>query len=257
MSYKSNSRKRLINKSYSHSSDINPPAKKRKVSKSQLHSVSALLIKAGECRNENELNEIRSQLNELTDNKNKNKSKNSNTNNKLDKNKIESISESDEEIITCRACNKETIDKNIQFCDECCENCGCKEECCYDYGMYCSQCKQYICGDCGGIEICDDCLEMYCHECTHFKPGKGGGTQCSSCQPWWKKNKPANAFCSGCGSSRNNAHFCTGCGKRYCGECPGFNCCECSEFYCEGCNEMEFCEECGECFCDGCGFHEC
>jgi len=38
----------------------------------------------------------------------------------------------------------------------------------------------------GVVRSCDLCLEMYCDEC--------GDQICRLCQPWWQKNKPANAF---------------------------------------------------------------
>eukprot|EP01083_Nonionella_stella_P030191 82846_1 len=153
--------------------------------------------------------------------------------------------------VTNEAEKEETKDFHVD-CDECGERAGCSE-CWPDYGSYCSQCEEFWCYDCGGVKICDDCSEMYCDECTDFKPGKGGGIQCSHCQPWWKKNKPASAFCSECGSQRSNAHFCIRCNKRFCNECPGFTCEECGDFECENCNEMKFCEECGSTYCSDCG----
>eukprot|EP01084_Bolivina_argentea_P291554 501096_1 len=147
-------------------------------------------------------------------------------------------------------------DGYIIRCIECNESIGC-QKCCSNNGNYCNICEKFWCYNCYEITLktCDSCLIMYCKECTNFKPKKGGGIECSDCQIWWKKNIPASAFCTVCGSQRSHAHFCKGCDRRICIGCPGYICDECEEFQCEDCNDMDSCIICGFSNCDTCGIY--
>mmetsp|Transcript_15991 Transcript_15991/g.24573 ORF Transcript_15991/g.24573 Transcript_15991/m.24573 type:complete len:199 (+) Transcript_15991:34-630(+) len=168
----------------------------------------------------------------------------------------------DDNNVKATKCSKcaHNVSKDV-FVGSCCmcnEDYGCSECDLFDHGFFCSQCNKFYCYDCYSDDyICDTCLEMYCTNCIEFKPVKGGGAvECEACQPWWKKNKPASAFCFGCGSARSNADICTGCNKRWCEQCPTFTCEECGEMECENCNRMEICEGCDGTFCLDCE-HEC
>ena len=178
-------------------------------------------------------------------------SKNPNETNKLRKVNHDFNVNEDEEVVICATCSKQCGEKERSYCSCCDEHAGC-DDCWPDNGSFCSQCNIFVCNDCDGsdesIVYCDVCLEIYCDECGDLKPGKEGKMHCSFCQPWWMKNKPASAFCSGCGSQRQSAHFCDDCRKRYCSQCPGFLCERCRLYFkCETCrNDGDFCNKCEE-----------
>lgn len=135
--------------------------------------------------------------------------------------------------------------------------------CFYDLGFICATCEGCYNHDCSdGTEsaqfICDECLEIYCVECGDPKPGKNGTKRCISCQPWWQKNKPAEAFCKYCGSQRSDAKLCNKCGERVCYLCPSSTCDECEDsdfFRCEDCDPdpgVTYCDNCGMSLCYDC-----
>ena len=178
----------------------------------------------------------------------------------------------EEEALCCKQCN-EKLDKDDNngegySCTNCYGDCNLNQFCsdCFfcDTGYICSSCKGCYSWECtDGTEceqfICDDCNDVYCKECADPKPGKDGTKRCISCQPWWQKNKPANAFCKYCGSQRSDAKICTKCNERVCYLCP-YNTCESCEdpdyFRCEDCGydpeEVKYCETCEMSVCHDC-----
>ena len=118
----------------------------------------------------------------------------------------------------------------------------------------CSACGEYICEDCGALEPCGECGDCFCSDCADLNPGKGGIKKCASCQPWWQKNKPAGAFCSRCGSQRQDVALCNACGERSCVACQNFHCEDCGGMCCETCAEDEahHCDSCGGLYCSDC-----
>mmetsp|Transcript_36400 Transcript_36400/g.50581 ORF Transcript_36400/g.50581 Transcript_36400/m.50581 type:complete len:220 (+) Transcript_36400:181-840(+) len=144
----------------------------------------------------------------------------------------------------CKVCEQVYVSKFIAICTECGEDFGC-DECWVEVGAFCGNCKDYHCYECG-VEVsgCERCGALNCEECGDFKTGQGGVKLCSRCQPLWMRNKPAGAFCKDCGSQRDMAQFCNGCGERVCVECESVRC--------ETCSEYLFCSTCevpGEIFC--------
>jgi hypothetical protein len=154
----------------------------------------------------------------------------------------------------CPVCSHERIEYGAVICVECDADCGCKRDACWvESGSFCSECKIFSCDSCGGIVPCDECLELYCEECADLKPGKNGDKRCRSCQPWWQKNKPANAFCKDCGSQRAGHIICSTCNQRVCSDCPYLTCEVCEEdSYCEGCADLKFCPKCEISTCEDC-----
>ena len=159
----------------------------------------------------------------------------------------------------CNKCKKQIAEGDAAICEEC-EKIFCKE-CSYDMGMCCANCKQFMCYHDWDGSVCVSCNGLYCAECGDFKPGKGGDDECYDCQPWWKKDRPAEDFCVECGSGRSNAEFCVGCGKRYCFECQlngCYFCAYCGSIECEYCRDnglLEWCDVCEIMYCDDCEDH--
>ena len=159
----------------------------------------------------------------------------------------------------CRDCAKLLCDNCSMACSNC-DNIFCKEspdDTCNGplRAFACSECEEFICEDCGALEPCEKCGDCFCSDCADLKPGKNGIKQCTNCQPWWQKNKPASAFCSGCGSQRSAGGKCCGCGERCCAECPHFYCEGCGDLYCGSCSddgEEHMCDTCGKLFCSDC-----
>ena len=170
----------------------------------------------------------------------------------------------------CKECGNEFCDLGRQDCEMCngykcgvtdmCFSCAFQRQ-----GFVCCECNAFYTHDCSaGTEseqaICDECLNIYCAECGDLKPGKGGNKRCIYCQPWWQKDKPATAFCKGCGSQRQDAIICRYCEERVCWQCPTLVCGECEKIICcEDCDykaKMKFCEQRQQLLCHSCFFGE-
>ena len=91
----------------------------------------------------------------------------------------------------------------------------------------CAGCNVTHCWRCGDWHVCDKCGDFFCSDCEDLKTSKGGLSECASCQPWYKRGRPAADFCKGCGSSDEDAVLCQKCGKRECHDCGGTPCGEC------------------------------
>lgn len=135
---------------------------------------------------------------------------------------------------------------------KCCWKCASKD------GFCCGKCNHFFTHRCSdGTEdervICDECLETYCMDCADLKPMKDGLKRCSRCQPWWQKGKAATDFCKDCGSQRQDAIICVGCGERVCGMCPFFSCDACGDYAaCESCAKVQYCDKCDVSTCEDC-----
>ena len=146
----------------------------------------------------------------------------------------------------CAECQASGEELHKQHCSDCGDPLGCTE-CWPEFeATNCNECEEIFCQDCSDhIGYCDSCNLPKCRDCTDFKPSKHGEERCSTCQPWWQKNKPATAFCRDCGSQRSSASICEGCGARVCHECEIRVCEDCNEGVCARC-DGGWCEQCSE-----------
>eukprot|EP00483_Globobulimina_turgida_P001421 UN01423 len=153
--------------------------------------------------------------------------------------------------VKCAECGENVNSENkLVYCCECDER-GC-EKCVIDFSV-CNECGDYYCDNCTTVDVCDHCAIPYCADCGDFKPGQRG-TQCVSCQPYWKKCFSASDLCIECGSTKIR-NFCIDCPNRYCEDCwGGYSCGKCGigEFFqCGDCYRREpaLCEQCELCEC--------